>query len=307
MKDSIKTAFSANYQKLYKQISIGLGFILATILLSFAVSGLIQFPEQIQVGPLGIRLYSLAIVTAMVTAIFLYDRLRKSEPTLKYLDTWEAAMYVLIPAIVGARIYHVITDYYLYQNNFWGMFAIWNGGLGFIGGLIGGGLGAWAYLNYKKINALDALGILVIVVPIAQAIGRLGNFFNKELFGLPTDLPWALYVDPAKNPIISMRNFSFFHPLFLYEALANIILASLLYTMWKKGVAKSTMVITYITGYGVIRFVLDFLRVDGHNGVWFLSYAQWLVLGWLAFVVIFGFAYQLWYYGAYGKWFTKKK
>ncbi|MCA9379502.1 prolipoprotein diacylglyceryl transferase, partial [Candidatus Dojkabacteria bacterium] len=133
--------------------------------------------------------------------------------------------------------------------------------------------------------------------------GRLGNLFNHELYGPPTDLPWGVFIRPA-NRLPGYESYNYFHPLFLYEAVGNLILFALLYRAYKKGEVGQRMLALYIAGYGIIRYLLDFLRLEGVSGIYGLSYTQWGILGLFIFAFVFGVAYQLWHKRKYGKWFT---
>ncbi len=248
------------------------------ILLTLALRGIVTIPQDINLGPLQVHLYSLALLTAFGVCTYLVSVLIEQEPVLKAADVWEGLMFVFIPAIIFARAYHVITDFYLYASNPINVFAIWNGGLGFIGGLIGGALGLYFYTRYRKLPLQLVLSVTVVVVPLGQAIGRLGNFFNHELYGPPTDLPWGQFI-PLEFRKPQYVAYDFFQPLFLYEALANLVLFAILYRLWKRGMRDYRLIMIYLAGYGIIRFSLDFLRIDGNSGVYGLTYAQWLIAG----------------------------
>ena len=130
--------------------------------------------------------------------------------------------------LIGARLYHVATDYNrLYVHNFAGIFKIWDGGLGIPGGILGGVLAGYLCARRHKASVVDLLDMVAPALPLAQAIGRLGNYFNQELFGRPTTLPWALEIDPAHRPVSYFR-FATFHPTFAYEALWNLGLVGVL-------------------------------------------------------------------------------
>jgi phosphatidylglycerol:prolipoprotein diacylglycerol transferase len=156
-------------------------------------------------------------------------------------------------------------------------FAIWNGGLGIIGGLIGGMLGLFIFARARRLPFKDMLGAVAVVIPVGQVIGRLGNLFNHELYGPPTDLPWGQFI-PEQFRKSGFEASEYFHPLFLYEALANLVLFTILWNLWQRGWRGLKLVWVYLGGYGVIRFSLDFLRIDGNTGVGGLSYTQWLIL-----------------------------
>lgn len=284
-----------------------------TILMVLMIRGYLPVPQYLEVFGLQIRLYSITATIGVLTAVLLFERFSKQRKALKKLDVWEAGLVALIPGVVGSRIYHVITESHLYGGDLGAMLDIRNGGLGIIGGFILGGLALTIYLRRKQIDVFEALGLVVVFIPIAQIIGRLGNFFNRELFGFPTDLPWAMYISPLDNPIPFYAQFEYFHPIFLYESILNLVLAIVLFWLWKQKKHGSTLILMYISGYGLIRYIIDFFRVDGNSGLYFqdinlaLSYAQIMILGWFVFAVGFGITYQVWHRSRYGVWFTDKQ
>jgi phosphatidylglycerol---prolipoprotein diacylglyceryl transferase len=211
-----------------------------------------QIVSYFEVFSIKIYYYSFFIFFGIIIVVYLFE---KNFP-LKYkklvnIDT--ALLFVLIPAIIGARIWHISTEWNLYANNISGVFMIWEGGLGLYGGLIGGKIGALIYTKIHKVKLLPILDILVVFLPLGQAIGRFGNFFNQEIYGPITTLPWGQYVSFTNN---------FHHPLFLYEAIGNLIIFCLLYFNFKKHGSNNNYVNLglYIFCYGILRFILEFLR-----------------------------------------------
>ena len=180
-------------------------------------------------------------------------------------------MYVqmIMTGFIFARLWHGITDWSLYVQNPIALLYVWNGGLSIIGGILGGGLAVITILftqkkrnnsAQKQITLLVVTDLLVHALPISQAIGRLGNFVNQELYGLPTNLPWGIYIDP-EHRLLPVINHSFFHPLFLYEIVLNVIIAVMLWRKrWVVGVGQATGL--YLVLYGLGRFLLDFLRIE---------------------------------------------
>ncbi len=195
-------------------------------------------------------------------------------------------VWMIIPAVVGARIYHVLTDWPLYQQSSWfELIALWNGGLGFYGALLGGLLGLLLFVSLKgnksdlkqfsKTTQLLLLAdLFAFGLPFGQLIGRFGNFINTEIYGLPTNLPWALTVKGER-----------FHPLFAYEQVCLFLLAiSLLWISSKKRLVlgKGQYFAIYLVAYGISRFWLEFLRLETarFSGIFALfSIAQWVSIG----------------------------
>ena len=170
---------------------------------------------------------------------------------------WKIAPWIIIGGVIGARVYHVISDFELYKNNLPAVFYIWNGGLGFWGGVFGGLVGAVFALRKYRLERVYWVNMLSVVVPLGQAVGRWGNFFNGELYGTTSQLPWAFNTNGQK-----------LHPVFLYESILNLINFAVLYVLYK----KSTHIIQgrqirgyfftalYFVNYSVIRFLMEFFR-----------------------------------------------
>lgn len=257
-------------------------------LLFLGMRGELEIPQVLNLHIVQLPLYSLAILAAITTSLLVFHHL------LRYyelkVDIWELLLFVLPPAVVGARLYHVLTDFPLYQNDFWSIFAVSAGGVGIIGAILGGLFGLWLFARYHKHNLLQLVSLSVVVLPLGQAIGRLGNFFNQELYGLPTDLPWGLYVEPAKR-VAELTSEMYFHPLFLYEILGNLFLFLFLFITLRfadTNLWRWRRVHLYLLGYAILRFSLDFLRVEGKAGVLGLSWAQWIAI--VVVVAIFAHA-----------------
>ena len=232
--------------------------------------------------PFQLHLYGLCVGLGIVVAIEIVDRLFKQNK-VEAKSSWLVG-FVLSGGIIGARIYHVITDWHLYENRSWiEWFSIWNGGLGFLGALIGGLVGLYLGLWCKKKqnHFVKILDLVSISVPFAQSIGRWGNFFNQELFGVSTHLPWGISIDAAHLP----PGFSAdqrFHPLFLYESLLNFLLGIFLFWIYKKKkvTGEGLLLGVYLLGYSLIRFCLEFLRIESSRGFlpWFTTAQWWSVL-----------------------------
>jgi len=171
-------------------------------------------------GPFPIRAYALCILAGIIVAIVITDRRlrRRGAGAWVVLDI---AVWAVPAGIIGARLYHVATDpelYFAHGRHPLDALAIWNGGLGIWGGVLGGAVGAAIGCRRAGISLSTFADALAPALPVAQAIGRLGNYFNQELFGLPTDLPWGLQID-RPNPAIpvGIPEDALFHPTFLYE------------------------------------------------------------------------------------------
>jgi len=189
---------------------------------------------------------------------------------------WSALLYSLVGLLIGARLYHVITDIEVYKDAWWMALQIWQGGLSIIGAIIGAILTSFLYFRcragspHKKVFTwFMFLDLAAFGLPFAQALGRVGNFLNQELYGLPTELPWGIFID-LPHRLAGFENFSRFHPLFAYELLSLLGIGSLLWWLEKKQtwrVGEGTYFAAYLMLYSGLRFLLDFLRIDGKNQV----------------------------------------
>mgnify|MGYP000963327560 CR=1 FL=1 len=217
--------------------------------------------SEIVIGPLHLRAYGLAIALGVIAAVALA---RKRWAALDH-DPDEIsgmALWAVPAGLVGARLYHVVTDYQRYEGRWGEAVQIWNGGLGIPGGLLAGTLvGVW-YARRHQMPLAELIDATIPAVPLAQAIGRLGNWFNQELFGRPTSLPWGLEIDATKRPQ-GFEAFSTFHPTFLYEALWNLALCGLL--VWldrRRLLPRGSLLWVYVGGYFTGRLWIESLRID---------------------------------------------
>jgi len=209
--------------------------------------------------------YGFLIGLALVVGLYFTEALFKKRniPTDFY---WQLVAFVIVGGIVGSRLWHVATSYQYYVGQWQRAFEVWNGGLSIIGTVVGAAVTFVLYflLNPKwKKYQLIALDLSVFGLALGQAIGRLGNYVNQELYGTPTQLPWGIFIDEAHRlPGYSL--ITHYHPLFAYEALLMILfffLASRLQkTIFKVG--TGALFGFYVFYYSWIRFGLDFLRID---------------------------------------------
>lgn len=217
-----------------------------------------------------IHLYGVMIGLGIVIGLWLVEiPLKKNKASLD--DFYKLFWLSLIGGLIGARGWHVMTDFSYYQHQWGDVFKVWNGGMSIIGGVLGGVLTAWLIIKFfdlgKKINFKLTLDALVFGLPVAQAIGRWGNYFNQELYGQPTQLPWGIYIDPAHR-LIGYEQFSHFHPLFLYEMGLMLLFAGGVWMNQRRqfvsgfSIGSGKLFYLYIFYYSFIRFWLDFIRID---------------------------------------------
>jgi prolipoprotein diacylglyceryl transferase len=217
--------------------------------------------KAIEIGPFSLRAYGLMIALGVLAAVEL-GRRRFAAKGLDPDGVSAIAIWAVPAGLIGARLYHVITDWKRFRGDWWETLAIWHGGLGVPGGILLGTLvGVWV-CKRKGIPIGLAADALAPAIPLAQAIGRLGNWFNQEVFGRPTDLPWGLEIDVANRPARYVDQPTF-HPTFLYEGLWNLGLMALLIWLDRRNlVRRGRLFAVYILGYGVGRFWVEALRSD---------------------------------------------
>lgn len=216
----------------------------------------------ISLGPLQLRAYGLAIAVGVLAAVAITQR-RWARKGGDPADIAAIATGSVIAGLIGARIYHVMTDYRRFEGHWFDVVKVWEGGLGIPGGLVLG-VSTGIYLARKRgMYIPKALDSVAPALPVAQAIGRLGNWFNQELFGRPTSLPWGLRIDALHRPV-GYETFATYQPTFLYEALWNLSLAGLLiaYDNRHPGSRPGRLFAWYVGGYGLGRLWVESLRID---------------------------------------------
>jgi prolipoprotein diacylglyceryl transferase len=252
-------------------------------------------------GPIPIRAYALFILLGIVAACAITEwRLRqRGAPKWLVLDV---ALWAVPFGLIGGRLYHVITDaqqYFGAGKNPVRAFYIWEGGLGIWGAVALGGVGAWIACRRMGIPLTFFADALAPGLPVAQAIGRLGNWFNNELYGSPTSLPWGLKVyewdlaagRPRTDPVTGeplLVEGGPFHPTFLYELLWNLGVAALVFFVdrrWKLGRGRAFAL--YVAGYTLGRFWIEALRIDPANHFLGLRINNWVSLLVLAGAVVY--------------------
>lgn len=217
--------------------------------------------RAIHLGPLQLRAYGLMIALGVVAAVSIARR-RWSEAGHDPEDISAIATWAVPAGLIGARLYHVATDYRRFEGRWLHALEIWEGGLGIPGGLLAGVLVGLLVARRRGVSLPAALDAVAPAIPVAQAIGRVGNWFNQELFGRPSTLPWALRVDPADRPP-GMADVATYHPTFLYEAIWNLLLAALLVWLGRRlRLRPGRLFACYVLGYGTGRLWVESLRID---------------------------------------------
>jgi phosphatidylglycerol:prolipoprotein diacylglycerol transferase len=244
-------------------------------------------PIAIQLGPIQIHWYGIIIATAVLAGALLgsTEARRRGE---EVEQGWSMLLLVIVTSVIGARIYHVIHEWGpVYSHDPWLIPQVWRGGIGIPGAIIGGTLGIWWYARRNQLPFARWLDIFAPALLLGQAIGRLGNFVNQELYGPPTSLPWGIPIDAAHRagtPWTNLTQFPVdttrFVPLFAYEAILNLIGMALLLYVARRFAARlydGDVALLYIVWYGWVRSALETLR----TGNWYigpLPTATWLGL-----------------------------
>jgi prolipoprotein diacylglyceryl transferase len=218
----------------------------------------------IYLGPLPLRAYSLFIILGIFVAIWLGNK-RWIAQGGKPGQVSDVAIFAVPFGIIGGRIYHVATDWEKYfgsGQNWIDALKIWNGGLGIWGAILFGGVGAWIGCKYYKIYLPPFADAIAPGIIFAQAIGRLGNYFNQELFGKPTDLAWGLEIAEKFRPQ-GFESFATFHPTFLYEIIWNVLIGfGLIYLDRKYKIGHGRLFALYVSLYSLGRLFIENLRID---------------------------------------------
>ncbi|HUV72648.1 MAG TPA: prolipoprotein diacylglyceryl transferase [Clostridia bacterium] len=213
-----------------------------------------------ELGPFTFYYYGLFIALGLFF-YYLYLKKNSSLSGIEYSLTQKAFFVSLVFALIGGRLYHVLSSLPYYLLHPFEIFYLWQGGLGIFGAILGGLLGIYVFSLMYEIKLIKILNLIAPPLLLAQAIGRVGNFFNHESFGPPTKLPWKVFI-PAVNRPPKFVSFSYFHPTFLYESVL-CLLAFGVYIFLKKKLKMNEFGFGYyLLSYGLIRFLTEFLRLD---------------------------------------------
>ncbi len=227
-------------------------------------------PEGFFIGSFEVRFYGIILMLGAVAGAYLASReakRRQHEPDI----VWDLMIYLLIGGIIGARLWHILTPtpstgitagwYFTHPLD---ALNIRKGGLGIPGAVIAGAIVLFFYTRRHGLNFAEWTDIAAPGLALGQAIGRWGNFFNQELYGAPTNLPWKIYIDP-EHRLAGFTNVAYYHPLFLYESIWN--LGNMFLLLWishrfSDRLKNGDIFLIYLIVYPVGRFLLDFLRLD---------------------------------------------
>src|SRR3954447_22244095 len=249
----------------------------------------------LQLGPIPLHMYGLMIALGVLVAARV-GRTRyiakgpggEDDAKVRGEAFDSVAFWAVIGGIIGARLYHVITDYQLFDGHPERIVQIWKGGLGIWGAVIGGAAAVWIVGRRRHLVFADIADSIVPGLAFAQAIGRWGNWFNQELFGGPSTLPWAVEIDRAHRPA-GYAQYATFEPTFLYESLWCIALGFALIAVDRKfKLRRGQLFALYAAGYTAFRFVMEEMRIDPAHTIGPLRVNAWVSIGvFVASVIVF--------------------
>jgi prolipoprotein diacylglyceryl transferase len=243
----------------------------------------------VDVGPLPLHVYGLLLAVGVLLAAWIAERrwVARGNDSKTFNDM---AIWIVIGGVVGARVYHVISDYQLFTDDWLRAFQIWKGGLSIWGVLAGGAIAVIVMTRVKHVETLVLFDCIAPGLLAAQALGRWGNYANQELFGGPTDLPWGLEISPANRPA-GYLDVETFHPTFLYESLYCLFLLAVLLLVERRfRLRKGQALALYLATYTFGRFFFEHLRVDPANEIFGVRVNSWVS----AIVCILSIAWFVW-------------
>ena len=252
--------------------------------------GVIPSPSSgsIHLGPLRLNAYGLMIAIGVIAAVRIAGRRAENKGVGTTEDISSIAMWAVPAGVLGGRAYHVLTDYERFQGHWFDAIKIWQGGLGIWGGVTAGVVVGWWCARRRGLDAWWIISCAAPAIAIAQAIGRWGNWFNQELFGRPTTLPWALKVSGNIAEKAGYAAGTTFHPTFLYESVGCVVLAWLLIRLERRITpARGRLFAWYVAGYTVLRFGTESIRIDTAHHVGGMRLNQWVAIGVFAAAVLF--------------------
>jgi phosphatidylglycerol:prolipoprotein diacylglycerol transferase len=239
-------------------------------------------PILISFGQIHIYWYGFFVVLGILIGITVATKL-SSYYQIKKDIIFDLAFWLIIFGLLGARIYHVFLELPFYAKQPLDIFKIWNGGLAIHGGILAGIIVLYFFIKKHQINFWQISAVAVPGLAVGQAVGRWGNYFNQELFGSPTNLSWGIPIDIINRPFAYL-NYGYFHPTFLYESIGSLIifltLLSLHYLIIKKKkrLEPWILIIFYLVAYSLLRFCLEFIRLDSTPILAGLRFPQWVSL-----------------------------
>lgn len=236
--------------------------------------------------------YGIFMALAILMGLFLCVKIsKKFYPSIDLEKFYDLFFYILIGGIIGARLYYVFFDWNYFSQNLPDIPRLWTGGLSIHGAILGGFLAGFLYLKIKKMDLWMYADITTFGLCAGQIIGRLGNFFNSEAFGKPTDLPWKLFI-PLNSRPEGLETIAFYHPTFAYEMIINIFILYFLYLVAKKYKKRQHGLIffSYLILYSLARIFVENIRIDSVFNLFGIPIAIWAS----CFLIIIGLIGLFW-------------
>lgn len=229
--------------------------------------------DGFSIGPLYVHFYGIILMSgALIGGLLARNEANRRGHNPDII--WDLLIYLIIGGILGARLWHIFTPSpsaiaegrttLFYLSNPLEALAVWKGGLGIPGAVIGGAITLYFFARKHGLNFAEWADIAAPSLALGQAVGRWGNFFNQELYGAPTNLPWKLYIDPVHR-LAGFQNVEYYHPLFAYESILSLINMGLLIWITRRYQSRlkhGDVFLVYLIFYPTARFLLDFLRLD---------------------------------------------
>jgi phosphatidylglycerol---prolipoprotein diacylglyceryl transferase len=217
---------------------------------------------SLQLGPLSLRWYGLLIALAVITGLWLSQRLAQQQQVDPELMA-DLVIWLVVGAIPAARLYYVAFQWPYYSQHPDQIVQVWRGGIAIHGAILGGILATLIFSRLKRVSFWQMADLVAPALILGQAIGRWGNFFNSEAFGGPTDLPWKLYISPDHRPK-GLESIAFYHPTFLYESLWNLfVFGGLLWLFFRvPPLKRGSLFLIYAIAYSCGRLWIEGLRTD---------------------------------------------
>lgn len=245
------------------------------------------------IGSYPVMKYGITMGFAIAVSVVVLFQIRKKfysefdENTVSDLSFW-----LIVAGIIGARAWYVLLNLGYFSKHISEIIMINHGGISIQGAIEGGIIAGFLYVKKNKLDFLKLADMYAIVLPLGQAIGRWGNFFNSEAFGLPCNYPWKLYI-PELNRPIKFLDYEYFHPTFLYESILDFIIFLLLLCFFRQRLENKSGAIffLYLILYSCVRFVIEFIRTDSVLNIGFMPIAALVcvltaILGIYCFVAV---------------------
>lgn len=290
-----------------RKLLIGCALAVLTVyflFISLSLQRYLPLPYYVDTLIFGILPAYTAVLLAAIGVILIYLQLvKRNVQGLENLSVIDLLLWATAFGLLGGRLVHILEFLNFYLQNPGQIFGVAVGSINILGSMGFIALGVYIYSRRSKIDFSLLSRYLILIWPVVFAIGRLGNYFSRQLYGLPTDLPWAMFVD-AQFRYPGFETVEFYHPVFLYEQILNLFLFVVLLRLYRRKKSTMLMAKVYVVGYMVGRFLIDFLRLEPKY-LFDLSFTQVLILALFALAILFGWIWQISYRLRKGVWWQR--